>query len=140
MKISATATYRPRMDSGQFMAAVINPGVVASVEASDQLVLSEALAIVPVDTGELKASGAVVPVVQKGSTVVGGVCFSANHAAYVEYGTGIRGASSPGAGPYPYSTTWPGMRAQPYLRPALDVARKAIAGIFASQVALRLKK
>jgi hypothetical protein len=53
------------------------------------------------------------------------------HAAYVEFGTGQRGAASAGAGNGPYSETWPGMPAQPYLRPALDTARPAILGAFA---------
>ncbi len=140
MTVSAKSVYRPRMSSGQFIAARITPGVIAAVEASDALVLQEAQALVPVRTGELKSSGHVVPVQQKGSTVVGGVAFDAGHAAYVEFGTGIRGAAGPGSGPYPYSSTWPGMTPRPYLRPALDTAREAIRGIFRSQVALSLNK
>ena len=140
MIVSAKSVYRPRLSTGQFIDAKITPGVIAAVEASDAMVLQEAQAIVPVRSGELLASGKVLPVEQKGSTVVGGVAFTAHHAAYVEFGTGIRGAAGPGSGPYPYSTTWPGMSPQPYLRPALDTAREAIRGLFRSQVALNLNK
>ncbi len=140
MKLHATSTYTPRSTAGQFIETNVTPGVIAAVEASDQLVLQESQMLVPVDTGELKASGSVLPVESTGKTVSGGVVYTAGHAGYVEYGTGIRGASSPGAGPYPYSSTWAGMPAQPYLRPALDTAREAIRGLFRSQVALRLKQ
>lgn len=139
MTISATATYRPRSDAGQFIKAKITPGVIASAKASADVVLQEARQIVPVDTGELKASG-VTSVTTTESTAVGHVAFTANHAAYVEYGTGHRGAASPGRGPYPYTMSWPGMPAQPYLRPALDTARQAIRGIFRSEIALSLKQ
>jgi hypothetical protein len=49
----------------------------------------------------------------------------------VEFGTGRRGASSAGAGPYSYDPNWPGMVAQPYMRPALDTARPQILAAFA---------
>jgi HK97 gp10 family phage protein len=84
--------------------------------------LGAAEAIVPVDTGQLQESGS-TGVEWQGKAVVGYVQFNAPYAAYVEFGTGIRGAASPGAGPYEYTMSWPGMRAQPYLRPALDSSR-----------------
>lgn len=144
MKIGVKSTFRPKMDSGQYIAARITPGVIAAIEQADQVVLQEALLIVAVDTGELKASGHVLEPKQTGKTVTGGVAFDANHAAYVEFGTGIRGAASAGAAVetagfhITYSSTWPGMRAQPYLRPALDTARQQIREAFRSQVALRM--
>lgn len=140
MTVSAKSVYRPRMSAGQFIEARITPGVIASITAADELVLQEAQAIVPIRTGELQSSGKTLPVEQKGSTVVGGVAFTAGHAAYVEFGTGIRGAAGPGSGPYPYSSTWPGMSPRPYLRPALDTAREAIRALFRSQIALSLNK
>ncbi len=139
MRLTAKSIYTPRSTAGQFIEINVTPGVIAGVQASDQLVLQESQILVPVDTGELKSSGAVLPVEDTGKTVSGGVVYTAPHAGYVEYGTGIAGAASPGAGPYPYSSTWAGMPAQPYLRPALDTAREAIRELFRSQVALRLK-
>jgi hypothetical protein len=76
-----------------------------------------------------------VVVRETGSTVVADVIFDSGHAAYVEYGTGIRGAESAGAGPYPYSPTWAGMPAQPYLRPALDIAKDEVRQAFKDALA-----
>ncbi len=49
------------------------------------------------------------------------------HAAYVEFGTGRRGADSPSPPKAPdgggYDPDWPGMAAQPYLYPAAQMAR-----------------
>lgn len=49
------------------------------------------------------------------------------HAAYVEFGTGRRGAGSPAPPKMPgaggYDPDWAGMRAQPYLYPAAQIAR-----------------
>ena len=136
--IRATATSTFRSNTGQFIAGTITPAVRAGVEAFANLVLQEAQAIVPVDTGELRDSGSVV-VDEGDKRVVAHVVFSANHAGFVEFGTGRRGAESAGAGPYSYSPTWPGMASQPYLRPALDTAREAGKALFASQVAAEMK-
>jgi HK97 gp10 family phage protein len=133
INLRATAQYTPRSDAGRFIASNIVPAVLEAAAAMGQVVLLEAQAIVPVDTGELKASGRTA-VRQTGSSVVADVEFTAPHAAYVEYGTGIRGQESAGAGPYPYSPTWPGMPAQPYLRPALEVARAEAVGEFALRI------
>ena len=113
--LTASATYRPRSSSGQFIAAVITPGVRASVEAAAQLIVQEAQAICPVKTGALRDSISAGDPEDTGSTSAAKITASAYYAGYVEYGTGIRGAESPGAGPYPYSPTWPGMKAQPFL-------------------------
>jgi len=137
--IRATATATPRGSAGQFIAARIAPAVRAAVEASGKAVLEEAKRIVPVDTGELRDSG-YTTVRETDKTIVADVGFSANHAAYVEYGTGRAGAASAGAGAGPYSPTWPGMPAQPYLRPALDTTRETIRELFASQIALAMRK
>lgn len=104
----------------------------AAVDAASEIVLGRAREIVPVDTGELVSSGGYT-VEWKGKQVTGTISFTAEHAAYVEFGTGIRGASSPGAGPYAYNPDWPGMRAQPYLRPALDSSREEIRDEFSKQ-------
>lgn len=136
--IRATVTSTPRGDSGRFIAGRVTPAVRAAVDAAAKFVLQEAQAIVPVDTGELRDSGKTV-IVEQDKRIVGHVVFTAEHAGYCEWGTGIRGASSPGAGPYNYSTTWPGMPARPYLRPALDSAREVIKELFRSQIAAEMK-
>lgn len=109
-----------------------------SVEQGAAAVLETAESIVPVDTGELRESGH-VEVIEAGPKPSAAVVFDSDHASYVEYGTGIRGAESAGAGDVPYSSTWPGMPAQPYLRPALDIERPHIVEIFAANTALAAK-
>lgn len=111
------------------------------MEQSGAAVLDEALAIVPVDTGELRSSGH-VEVTAAGSIGAASakVIFDADHAAFNEYGTGQRGAASPGAGAGPYDPNWPGMPATPYLRPALDSARSTILEIFQRNYRLAVAK
>ena len=138
MNLTANAVFRPRSSSGQFVAAVVTPAVVASVQAVVQQIVEEAQAICPVDTGALQAS-ITGSVQQTDKTVSGTVTAGEFYAAYVEYGTGIRGAESPGAGPYPYSPTWPGMPAQPYMRPALESVRGTIKDFMQSQIAVGLR-
>lgn len=138
MIVNATAKFTPRDSSGRFINSKVTAGVLASVKAASDLILKEAQSIVPVDTGELRASGKTV-IQQTDKSVIGHVVFDAEHAGYVEFGTGIRGASSAGAGPYSYNPNWMGMPAQPYLRPALDTTRDAVKGIFKSQIALEMK-
>ena len=119
-----------------------------SVEQGAEIVLEEAEAIVPVSgetknesgtSGELRDSGHVEMLVSSGPAPSAAVVFDAPYAAYVEYGTGVRGAASPGAGEGPYDPNWPGMVAQPYLRPALDTARPAIVEVFRDNAALAAK-
>ena len=131
MNFKATSTFTPVAISRAMQSVV--PRIVAAVEESQGAVASEAQAIVPVDTGELQSSIGPGPVELVGSVVRGTVEANAPYAAYVEYGTGQRGAASAGAGAGPYSPNWPGMPAQPYMRPALDTARPAILDAFAKQ-------
>lgn len=129
MNFKATSTFKP-VDVSRAMQKIV-PAMVAAVTEACGAVANEAEAIVPVDTGELRASIGVGPVALEGNAVTGTVEATAPYAAYVEYGTGIRGAASAGAGPGPYSGSWPGMPAQPYLRPSLDTARPDIIEAFA---------
>ena len=92
----------------------------------------------PVDTGALQASIS-TEIDESGRTIIGRVAPHTDYSAYVEYGTGIRGSASPGAGEGPYSTVWAGMVAQPYMRPALDEARPKIKEIFANDVGTAIK-
>lgn len=117
------------VDLSRIMQLVVPPLTAAVTEASEA-VATEAQTIVPVDTGALKESIHVASVELVGSTVQGHVVADEPYAAFVEFGTGQRGAASPGAGPGPYSSSWPGQIAQPYMRPALDTARPAIVAAF----------
>ncbi len=133
-QIRATAQFTPRNDIGRFIAERITPAVRQATMDAGQIVLAEAQEIVPVDTGALRNSGQVT-LRETDSSIIADVAFTEPYAAYVEFGTGIRGSQSPGAGPYPYNPAWPGMAAQPYLRPALDTARPEMLG----EYALRLR-
>lgn len=117
MIFTATGTFTPAPLTR--VMSVLGGQLQKGVEDAVSLVYRKADAMVPVDKGDLRGSAS-NEVVDSGSVVTGTVAYESDHAAFVEFGTGIRGASSPGAGPYPYNPTWPGMSAQPYLRPALD--------------------
>lgn len=137
--ITATATYRPRMSSGQFIAAKISPAVQASVEAGAALIVQEAQTLCPVRSGDLRDSIAAT-FIQTDTTAVGRITAGMFYAGYVEFGTGRRGAESPNKGPYPYDANWPGMTPRPFMRPALDTTREAVKALFASQIAIGLRQ
>lgn len=139
VSLKAKVTYTPRGGGGQFIAARLTPGVIASVRAAQGLIVQEAQNLAPVRTGALRDSIAASEPGETGKTVVGAVGASASYSGYQEYGTGIRGSEGPNAGPYPYSPTWPGMEGKAFLRPALDSTRDAVKEIFASQLAIALK-
>jgi HK97 gp10 family phage protein len=124
MKITSHSIYQPR-DGGRFVIAKVTEGIRNGVIKWAGEVLDTAQALVPVDTGELKASGHVT-VAETGKSIAAAVSFDADHAGYVEFGTGVRGAASAGAGDGPYSTSWTGMPAQPYLRPAFEQHRNEV--------------
>lgn len=130
MKLRADSNFRP----GSFAAleARVVPRLIKAVENASEVVVTEAKAICPVDTGALQDSIA-DQVKWEGTKVTGSVYAPMPYAAYVEFGTGIRGASSAGAGPYAYSPTWTGMAARPFLRPALDTSRGGILDAFKEQ-------
>ena len=136
--LKATATFKPRGDLGRYVEAHITPAVVASVKASVKLIENAAKAKAPVDTGALRDS-ITSSVDESGKTVVGQVGPNVHYAMYVEFGTGIRGAASPGAGAGPYNPSWPGMPAQPYMRPAIDENRDAVKELFKGEISLALR-
>ena len=106
------------------------PKLVAGATAATAAVLEISQGLVPVDTGELKASGG-TSVEWAGQRVTGYVTYSSPHAAYNEFGTGRRGeASGHGAPGITYDPNWPGMPGQPYIRPALDIGRQQILDAF----------
>jgi HK97 gp10 family phage protein len=131
MNFKAQSTFTP-VDISRAMQTIV-PKLVIATQQGAEAVASEAQAIVPVDTGELRDSIGVGPVELVGQSVRGYVEATSAHAAFVEFGTGQRGAASAGAGDGPYSPSWPGMPAQPYMRPALDIGRPAILAAYERQ-------
>jgi HK97 gp10 family phage protein len=123
IKAYARAQFNP---PGEFFVGIKTKLHAAAVRAQDILV-EEARRLVPVDTGDLRDSIQKDPIVDDGAMVTATVSATAPHAAYVEFGTGQRGAESPGSDlRHSYKMSWKGMPAQPYLRPAQDMSRGKI--------------
>ena len=122
-----------------------------------QLVHGQAKALAPVDTGQL-AGSIHMQVKDTGNELQGRVYTNAEHAAYVEFGTGIKGD-----GTYPYKVKglnlvykdkgWAyydedkgewiytkGQEAQPYMYPALNAHKKTIERMFKDGVHTTLKQ
>lgn len=135
--ITASAIWRPRSDFGRFVQVRITPAVRESVEQACQMIESSAKSYCPVDTGALRDS-ITSNVEELEKTIRGEVAPHMHYAAYVEYGTGIRGAGSPEAGPGPYNMNWPGMVPQPYMRPAFDEHREKIDEVFRHNIGVAL--
>ena len=138
MRLQAEAVFRPRGDMGRFIEAKVTPAVLAATTKALELIKDTAQSIVPVDTGALRES-IEVEIRETGKTVVGVVGPNVPYALYVEFGTGIAGAASAGAGAGPYSTSWPGMPAQPYMRPAVDENEKKIKDLYIGEIGMRLR-
>lgn len=144
MIVSATAQFKPIADLNRFIDTYVGVRVFVAVGKAQEVVVTEARGNVPVITGELRESiHKIEPRMETGQRVVGSVVADAAHAAFVEFGTGVRGR-----GTYPYDLpqsgvpytgrwiydyrhiNWRGMPARPYMRPALDSGRGAILGAF----------
>lgn len=138
MRLQATATYRPRGDMGRWIETNVTPSVKAAVVASCALIEKTEKQLCPVDTGALQAS-ITTEIDESGKTIIGRVGPHMPYAPYVEFGTGIAGAASPGAGEGPYNNSWPGMPAQSYVRAALDECRPAVVEIFRGELAIGLR-
>jgi HK97 gp10 family phage protein len=124
--LAVTSQFAPRTGIGTFAKVTMSPLVYQAVLESCNLVQTIAKGYCPVDTGALRDSIAVNE--PKGSaTVTQSVAPGMFYAAYVEYGTGRRGDPT---APYPHVESWPGMHAQPYMRPALDEAKGQIMDVF----------
>ncbi|HET9304860.1 MAG TPA: HK97-gp10 family putative phage morphogenesis protein [Candidatus Sulfotelmatobacter sp.] len=140
MNIRASSSFKPGNVSA--LQQAITGRVIKAVTKGSEVVMTEAKAIVPVDTGELQSSIG-YQVELRGPAVEGTIFASAPHAAFIEFGTGLRGSASdhgelPTEG-VPYSGAWiydfrgqgwVGMPAKPYLRPALDTSHGAILDAF----------
>lgn len=138
MNLTSFAVYKPRDAGGRFIAAKVTEAARAAVEEWANKVLITAQSLCPVRTEELRNSGH-VEIGETGKTLAAAVVFDAPYSVYVEYGTGQRGAASAGAGEGPYSPTWPGMPAQPYLRPAFDEHRDEAEGLTREKVTAALR-
>lgn len=128
MNFKASSTFKP-VDLVALQRKFV-PKLVEAVTEGCAAVVEEAQSIVPVAGGQLRDSIHTASVELVGTKVTGTVVADAPHAAFNEFGTGIRGAASPGAGAGPYSESWPGMPATPFMRPALDSSRPAIIEAF----------
>lgn len=91
-----------------------------SLQKQGELVKSEAKTLCPVDSGDLRKSIRKSTKRYKGK-IVSRVYTNSDHAAYVEFGTGMRGeASNTNSNvEVAYKQDWSGIEAQPYLYPAL---------------------
>lgn len=107
------------------------------------IVHGQAKSLAPVDTGNL-AGSIRMKVKLKKDTLEGRVYTNTQYAPYVEFGTGVKGNGS-----YPYDIdglqlayheSWGGMKAQPYMYPALKQNEKVIKDLFKQGVKTKLKK
>src|SRR5580658_5223923 len=130
MGISARAQFTPRNGLGQFIPAVITPAVTASVQASVNMIQQTAQQLCPVETGALRDS-ITTTINETGKTVVGSVGSDLFYATYVEYGTGRKGDPS---APYAHVESWPGMKPEPFMRPAIDESKGSILELFRSNI------
>ena len=128
-----------------------------TVNKATQLVHGQAKALAPVDKGQL-AGSIHMQVKDTGTSIEGRVYTNVEHAAYVEFGTGIKGN-----GTYPYQIEglnleykdkgWAyfdedkgewiyttGQEAQPYMYPALKGNEKTIKRMFKDGVHTKLKQ
>lgn len=97
--------------------------LVQSMDKNIKLVEGEAKFLAPVDIGDLRNSIS-SKTVKKAKAIQGIVYTNSDHAAYMEFGTGQKGASSPSPPKDPdsgisYREDWAGVPAQPYMYPAL---------------------
>ena len=92
------------------------------------MVAKDAKLLAPVDKGALRNSIR-TEVKEYATFAVGEVSATAEHAVYVEMGTGARGAASGGDGSgmsVTYTPDHPGMAAQPYLYPAYKINKDRV--------------
>ena len=130
--LSAKAQFTPRNSLGRFTEVVIRPGVRESVQASVDTIRDAAQHYAPVRTGALRDSiqGQVDDTAR---TVVGRVTVGVAYGFFVEYGTGKLGDPA-----VPHNPDWPGMEAQPYMRPAVDENRAGIVDLFRANISLSI--
>lgn len=136
MKLTSFAQYQSR-DNGRFIQNILTDAVREGAMGFGEAILERAQQLVPVDTGELRESGSVTAT-ESGRTLFVSVDFAAEHGPYVEFGTGIRGAQSAGAGDGPYNLNWGGMEARPFLRTAWEELHDQAPDFIKAKVAVAL--
>lgn len=111
MRIGAKLTLVRGLDISRFLDATLSPAVRKSVQAGCELIQAAAKGYAPVKTGALRDS-ITVDVQQVALTSVKGtVAAHVPYAVFVEYGTVH-------------------MKAQPFMRPAIDETKGAIEDLF----------
>lgn len=122
--------------------AIANINVAKAVKKATTFVQGQAKELAPFDTGRLKGSIR-MKVDVKDSNVIGKVYTNLEYAPYLEFGTGIRGDGS-----YPYSPDglnltykkdWKGMKALPYMYPALKGAKNYVKTMINEEIKLSIK-
>lgn len=121
--IAATVSFD--MDVAGIMQKAI-AGVSEGITEAARLIAEEAVNTVAVDKGDLRDSIEAEQAQVNGNIVEALVTAGTDHAFFVEYGTGIRGANTDPSGNVHRDPNWPGMAAQPYVRPALDTKRSDV--------------
>lgn len=133
MNLLATSNFIPA-DLSSLLRSV-GTGAQQGVQAVAERLVETEQAYCPVDTGALRDSIASTVEEDEDTRFSMSLGPQMDYSAYVEYGTGQRGAASPDAGPYAYSASWPGMTPQPYCRPALDEMSAQYEDIVAQPIA-----
>jgi hypothetical protein len=144
MNLRAQSTFTTK-DLSFAMRAIL-PALMEAVRDSCNIVTDEAQMLAPVASGDLVSKIHTGGINTRGTAVEGSVVSDSEHAAFCEFGTGLRGVGTyPGELPqtgvpitgswiYDYKKqNWVGMPAQPYLRPALDGSGPAILAAFAAR-------
>ena len=132
--IGATASFVPNGNLAQWCEQFMRAPVTKAVSDGCTLILDVAKEYCPVDTGALRDSIA-QETHDEANGVSGSVSAGMFYATYVEFGTGRRGDP---AAPYAHVESWPGMVAQPYMRPAFDENKSAVVDLFATEIGAAL--
>lgn len=135
----ATASFTPGMSPRAILDVVVLVKLFAGVKKAQSVVVGHARDLAPVDSGELQQSIEALEPYDTMQEIIGEVVASAGHAAFVEFGTGLRGVGTypfplpkdgvPFTGSWVYDykkQQWVGMPARPFMRPALDLSRAEV--------------
>lgn len=122
--------------------AIANIKVAKAVKKATIFVQGQAKELAPFDTGRLKGSIR-MKVDVKDSNVIGKVYTNLEYAPYLEFGTGIRGDGSYSYSPdglnLTYKKDWKGMKARPYMYPALKGAENYVKTMINEEIKLSIK-
>lgn len=123
-------------DANALIRAMVNQNVAKIMTASARAVQRAVLRgaeiakeYVTVDTGDLRAGIHAEDVIVREDCIIGTYGTNSPYGAYVEFGTGRRGAASPHGEPLEeleYKYEWEGIEAQPYMYPASLVVQKEL--------------